>query len=240
MTHERTLELLDDFVGGELEPREEREVRRHLMQCDGCRAEEQALRALLDQAAALPDEVMPDDDLWQKIAPRLQARTAVAATVETERMPEVRVIGPRPVRPLPWWMLAAASIALMVATSLVTLRFAGRGVEPAPATMASQSAQPPRTGTTAAGTPTALAAFRPAEQEYQKAITELQAALQARRGQLAPQTVATIEANLRIIDQAIRESRAALAADPNRPELARMLSKAYDTKLDVLRQAVLL
>ncbi|HEU0300447.1 MAG TPA: zf-HC2 domain-containing protein [Longimicrobium sp.] len=233
MTHERTLELLDDFVGGELEPREEREVRRHLMQCESCRAEEQALRALLDEAAALPDEVMPDDDLWHRIAPRLEARTA--AVVETERMPEVRVIGPRPVRPLPWWMLAAASIALVVVTSLATLRFAGRGGEPV---LATQTAQPPRAGTTSAGTPTALAAFRPAEQEYEKAITELQAALQARRGQLAPQTVATVEANLRIIDQAIRESRAALAADPNRPELAEMLSDAYDTKLDVLRQAV--
>ena len=233
MTHEHTLELLDDFVGGELEPREEREVRRHLMQCESCRAEEQALRALLDEAAALPDEVLPDDDLWRKIAPRLEARTA--AVVETERMPEVRVIGPRPVRPLPWWMLAAASIALVVVTSLVTLRVSGRGAEPV---LATQTAQPPRTGTTTGGTPTALAAFRPAEQEYEKAITELQAALQARRGQLAPQTVATIEANLRIIDQAIRESRAALAADPNRPELAEMLSDAYDTKLDVLRQAV--
>ena len=239
MTHERTLELLDDFVSGELEPREEREVRRHLMQCDPCRAEEQALRALLDHAAALPDEVMPASDLWQRIAPRLEARTAVAASaVDTERMPEVRVIGPRPVRPLPWWMLAAAAIALMVTTSFATLRFAGRGAEPAPATLATQEAQPPRTGTTAAGTPTALAAFRPAEQEYEKAITELQAALQARRGQLAPQTVATIEANLRIIDQAIRESRAALAADPNRPELAEMLSDAYKAKLGVLRQAV--
>lgn len=233
MTHERTLELLDDFVSGELEPREEREVRRHLMQCDGCRAEEQALRALLDQAAALPDEIPPDDDLWQRIAPRLQARTA--AVVETERTPEVRVIGPRPVRPLPWWMLAAASIALVIASSLVTLRFAGRGAEPV---LATQTAQPPRTGATAPGTLTALAAFRPAEQEYEKAIAELQAALQARRAELAPQTVATIEANLRIIDQAIRESRAALAADPNRPELAEMLSDAYDTKLGVLRQAV--
>lgn len=234
MTHERTLELLDDFVGGELEPRDEREVRRHLMQCESCRAEEQALRALLDEAAALPDEILPDDDLWQRIAPRLEARTA-ATVVETERMPEVRVIGPRPVRPLPWWMLAAASVALVVVTSLTTLRIVGRGAEPV---LATQTAQPPQAGTTVGGTPTALAAFRPAEQDYEKAIFELQAALQARRGQLAPQTVATIEANLRIIDQAIRESRAALAADPNSPELAKMLSAAYDTKLNVLRRAV--
>lgn len=240
MTHEQILELLDDFVGGELPPREEREVRRHLMACEGCRAEEQALRALLDQAAALADEILPARDLWKDIAPRLQSRADLPEEpVETiERMPEVRVIGPRPARPLPWWMLAAASIALVVVTSFATLRLSGNraGQGTAPTTLATQTAQPPAGAT--GGTPTALAAFRPAEQEYEKAIGDLQAVLETRRGQLAPQTVATLEANLRIIDRAIRESRAALAADPNSPELARMLSGAYDAKLGALRQAV--
>lgn len=232
MTHEQILELLDDFVGGDLPPREEREVRRHLMACEECRAEEQALRALLDQAAALADEVLPERDLWDGIVPRLQAR---ASFVEepAEHVPEVRVIGPRPARPLPWWMLAAASIALVVTTSFATLRIAGAG-DDAP-TLPAQTAQAPAGS---GGTPTALAAFRPAEQEYQKAIGDLQAVLRTRRGQMAPQTVATLETNLRIIDQAIRESRAALAADPNSPELTKMLSGAYDAKLDVLRRAV--
>lgn len=236
MTHEQILELLDDFVGGELAPREEREVRRHLMACESCRAEEQALRALLDQAAALADEILPERDLWKDIAPRLQSRASLPAE-PAERIPEVRVIGPRPARPLPWWMLAAASIALVVATSFATLRFAGSpaGQGTAP-TLATQAARPPA-GTTG-GTPTALAAFRPAEREYEKAIGDLQAVLETRRGEMAPQTVATLEANLRIIDQAIRESRAALAADPNSPKLTEMLSGAYDAKLDALRQAV--
>ena len=235
MTHEQILELLDDFVGGDLPPREEREVRRHLMACEGCRAEEQALRALLDQAAALPDEVLPARDLWKDIAPRLQSR-ALLADETVERIPEVRVIGPRPARPLPWWMLAAASIALVVVTSFATLRVSGRAAPGATPTIATQTARPPAAAT--GGTPTALAAFRPAEQEYEKAIRDLQIVLQTRRGQMAPQTVATLETNLRIIDQAIRESRAALAADPNSPELTRMLSGAYDAKLDVLRRAV--
>lgn len=235
MTHDHILELLDDFVGGDLPPREEREVRRHLMACEDCRAEEQALRALLDQAASLADEIQPERDLWKDIAPRLQARAELPDEPQ-ERMPEVRVIGPRPARPLPWWMLAAASIALIVVTSFATLRLsggrAGQGTTP---TIDTQTAQPPAaTG----GTPTALAAFRPAEQEYEKAIADLQAVLQTRRAQLAPQTVATLEANLRIIDQAIRESRAALAADPNSPELADMLTGAYDAKLHALRTAV--
>ena len=98
-------------------------MRRHLMQCDACRAEEQALRTLLDEAAALPEEIAPPRDLWQNIAPRLESRTPAVAPAE--RLDEVRVIGPRPVRPLPWWMLAAASIALVVTTSFATLRFSG-------------------------------------------------------------------------------------------------------------------
>jgi anti-sigma factor RsiW len=229
MTHELTLELLDDYVGGELAPREERDVRRHLMQCDDCRAEEQLLRALLDEAADLPAEIAPPRDLWQGIAPRLQAPAAA------EPMDEVRTIGPRPPRPLPWWMLAAASIALVVTTALATLRLAGPAADGnPPATLPGVTAQ----GPARAATPTALASFQPAEQEYEKAIGDLMNVLRTQRGKLAPQTVAALEANLQIIDEAIEESREALARDPNSPELARMLSGAYDTKLSVLRRAV--
>ncbi len=228
MNHERTLELLDDYVGGELPPREERDVRRHLMQCDDCRAEEQALRALLDEAAELPEAIAPPRDLWQGIAPRLQARADTAV----ERVDEVRTIGPRPVRPLPWWMLAAASIALVFTTSLVTLRVSREpGAGPEVVLPAQQALAP-------GATQGALVSFRPAEREYEKAIADLQAVLQARRGELAPETVAAVEANLRIIDQAIRESREALAADPGSPALTRMLSDTYDAKLNVLRRAV--
>lgn len=231
MTHEQTLELLDDYVGGELPPREERDVRRHLMQCDECRGEELALRALLDEAAALPEEIAPPSDLWQGIAPRLESRISPPA----ERVDEVRTIGPRPVRPLPWWMQAAAAVALVVTTSLVTLRVAGNGDTGQPDTVVlpAQQAQAP-----AAGTPAALASFAPAEKEYEKAIGDLQTVLEQHRERLAPETVAALEANLRIIDQAIQESRAALARDPSSPELARMLTDAYGAKLNVLRQAV--
>lgn len=235
MTHEQILELLDDFVGGDLPPREERDVRRHLMQCEGCRAEEQALRALLDEAAALPDEVVPERDLWKDIAPRLQSRGSLEEE-PAENLTEVRVIGPRPARPLPWWMLAAASIGLVVTTSFATLQLSGRGADRTVPAIETQQAQRPQTAPRSATT--ALAAFQPAEQEYEKAIEDLEIVLQTRRDRMAPQTAATLEANLRIIDKAIEESRAALAADPNSAELTHMLSDAYDTKLGVLRQAV--
>lgn len=227
MTHERTLELLDDFVDGALDPAGEREVRRHLMQCDGCRAEERALRTLLEHAAALPEAILPERDLWAEIAPRLGPQ-APAETAAPERSP---ARGPRP---LPWWMLAAASVALVVSTSLATLRFAP-GSEGGLATLPTEQA-PPQAA--AAAPVTALAAFRPAEREYEQAIDELVAVLDARRGALAPETVQVVESNLEVIDRAIEESRAALAADPASRELTRMLAEAYDAKLGVLRQAV--
>jgi hypothetical protein len=55
---------------------------------------------------------------------------------------------------------------------------------------------------------------------------------------MAPETAETLERNLRIIDAAIAESRAALEKDPNSRELIDMLSATYDAKVKVLRQAV--
>lgn len=228
MNHETTLTLLDDFVDGALDPSQEREVRRHLMQCDACRAEERALRTLLEHAAALPDEILPERDLWAGIAPRLGER---AAPAPVEAAPVIPLRRPRP---LPRWMLAAAaSVVLVVGTSVVTLRLATAGGD-AVATLDAGYATPPAAG----APPTALVAFRPAEQAYERAIGELAQVLEERREALAPETVRVVEENLAVIDRAIAESRAALAADPASKPLTRMLADAYDAKLGVLRQAV--
>jgi hypothetical protein len=230
MTHERTLELLDDFVDGALEPGADRDVRRHLMQCEGCREEERVLRTLLENAAALPEEILPERDLWAGIAPRLQARDGAAPAGESGAGMEV--LTPRRPRRLPWWVLAAASVALVVASSLATLQLAPR--PGSVAELSPERAAPPPSATPA----TAFAAFRPAEREYERAIGDLTAVLETRRDQLAPETVAVIEENLRVIDQAIAESRAALSADPASQELTHILADAYDAKLGVLRQVV--
>lgn len=232
MSHETTLELLDDFVDGALEPRQEREVRRHLMQCEACRAEERALRTLLEHAAALPDEILPERDLWAEIAPRLGAQAPPEWAEDPVDARGPAVVPLRRTRSLPGWMLAAASVALVVASSLVTLRLApGRG----DAVAERDPAAPPAAVSAA---PTALVAFRPAEREYERAIGELTEVLEERRAELAPETVRVVEENLEVIDRAIAESRAALAADPASRALARMLAGAYDAKLGVLRHAV--
>ena len=75
---------------------------------------------------------------------------------------------------------------------------------------------------------------------YDSEITTLHAALEARRGQLNPATVAVIEQNLRVIDDAISQSEAALARDPNSRLLNDQLDRTLAKKTGLLRAAALL
>ena len=56
-----------------------------------------------------------------------------------------------------------------------------------------------------------------------------------RRAQLEPQTIEVLERSMTLIDQAITESRAALAKDPASQFLAAQLARSYSTKLTLLR-----
>lgn len=75
---------------------------------------------------------------------------------------------------------------------------------------------------------------------YEDEIGKLGGILDTRRNELDTATVAVLEKNLKLIDQAISESKAALAADPASAFLAGRLNHAYDTKLELLRSAATL
>jgi hypothetical protein len=262
MTHEQAIERLDDYASGELPDIERRLMERHLDECGECRAEAEAIRALLAEVAALPTGIAPPADLWQGIAPRLEPRAAGAAPAPEET--KVIPFAPRRKKwqPPRWALQAAAAVVLVVGSSVVTRTWMNGAADDRIATLpATGVTAPVRGGTPADGgtlvstpggrtdaTPaaqqggsgqvTALAAFRPAEREYQQAVDELARALETRRASLAPETVATLERNLAIIDAAIAESRAALVNDPNSRELTEMLSSTYDAKVQLLRRAV--
>lgn len=92
--------------------------------------------------------------------------------------------------------------------------------------------------------PPSTAPYRPAEQgwvtaqaDYEQAAAELSQTLAAERGRLRPETVTVIERNLRIINAAIAESRAALARDPGNAELRHLFAAAFRQKVELLRWA---
>ncbi|HET8656859.1 MAG TPA: hypothetical protein VFL93_15150 [Longimicrobiaceae bacterium] len=167
---------------------------------------------------ALPREIEPPHDLWPGIAARLHesARPSRAGIATPLRRSWVRN---------PVWLAAAAVLLVMLASGLTALAL--RRGAPAPLAL-----------TPAAHLPAGLAAFHGSDGQYRAAVEQLQADFEARRDRLSPATVATIEKNLKIIDQAIAESRAALAADPNNADLPLMLSGVYQTKLELLQKAV--
>ena len=75
---------------------------------------------------------------------------------------------------------------------------------------------------------------------YAAEIGQVERVLQSRRRELDPVTVEILERNLRLIDGAIRESRAALARDPGSAFLNEELTGALNQKLELLRIAATL
>jgi hypothetical protein len=79
-----------------------------------------------------------------------------------------------------------------------------------------------------------------ADAQYDAAVADLEKALQAGRGRLDASTIAIVEHNLQIIDQAINQARDALAGDPANSYLSSHLVEARRRKLDLLRRATAL
>ncbi|MCL7960542.1 MAG: hypothetical protein M8861_10140 [marine benthic group bacterium] len=191
------------------------------------------LRALL---STLPKELPPERDLTQEIAAQTwdsRDRLPGTATIDAEATKRRR-------QPSPWWSgqglkLAAAAVALIVVTSAVTtvlVRDQAGNRDDASATVA---------GAAINEDPSVLEATfvrdMEVENQFSSAIADMVAALEANRDQLPPETVQLIEENLRIIDEAIQHSLAALESAPQSLPLQQAVMTSYERKLDFLRQA---
>jgi hypothetical protein len=75
------------------------------------------------------------------------------------------------------------------------------------------------------------------DKNYVATIRELRETLDAQRSKLAPSTIRTLETSLGVIDAAIAEARAALAADPANQALVDILSARYERQVDLLQRA---
>ena len=225
--HRHVRDRLDFYLDGELAEEERLLVEEHLGRCDDCLDEMEALRAIRDGARELPREIVPPTDLWPAIAARIRAaQEPRGEVIEVDFGAPLRADRSYRV----WALRVAAAIALVVASSSATvLLMRGTGGAPV-ATLPTDTVRPQAT--------TALAAFAPTEAEYQDAVAALYAELRATRGSLSPETIATVDANLRIIDEAIAESRAALRADPSNARIPLLLSGVYRKKVELLQHAV--
>ena len=192
---------------GEGNPEERAAITAHLQECEHCRGEVAWLSELRGRVQKLPRLVAPSRDLWDGLAPRLEARV-------------ISLPRPSGTRRL---MMAAAAVLLMLAASAATVlllrHWTGPGFQ-----VASDSS---RQGAGPEGVPSGSAA----------ALARLANEVRALEQALPPDTRALVAGNLQLIDAAIRESEAALAANPTNPAIGRMLEARYGQRLRLLQQA---
>jgi anti-sigma factor RsiW len=212
MTCASVADRLDELLAGRLEGAELDALSTHLATCTACQAAAASVRALRDRAAALPRSIEPPRDLWP----------AIAAAIAAERPQAL----PYPRRSRLIWRFpaaAAAAVLLFAAGVGVAVVVLGR-------VRSERDVQP----TVRLAT---LAAYRQAGAGYQAAEGELRRVFESRRERLAPETVATIEDSLRLIDRAVAEAWAALERDPASRAARDAFTRLHRRKLDVLRTA---
>jgi anti-sigma factor RsiW len=208
---------LSEYLDDELSAAERVQVEAHLVGCPECREMMAALRAVAARAASLEDGA-PERDLWPGVAERIGAARPAVGPVVGGAWRRLRLTLSVP-------QLAAAAVALMaVSAGSVWL------TRPRPPVM-QEAAAPPVAGSTNTVAPVMGGGA------YESAVRDLEQVLAEGRGRLDTATVRVLEQNLRIIDEAIAESRQALAADPASPYLNAHLAQTMKRKLELLRQA---
>lgn len=217
MAHEsHRPELLSPYLDGELDTSTRQEIERHVATCVSCR---DILRDLKAIVAAAPDfaGAPPGRDLWPEVAAGIdRSREATLPTRAAPRLFTLRQL------------VAASALLAAAAGGLGWFAARGDGSPPSP-TLAS--------GVTEAAT-ASLATMTPrADSAYGGAMADLERVLVEGRGRLDTATVRVIEQSLTVIDRAISEARAAIAADPGNAYLNGQIAANMRRKLDLLRRA---
>jgi hypothetical protein len=252
-------ERLADYLEGDLDFAARREVEAHVASCVRCTALLRDLEHIRASAAELP-EITPSTDLWGGIARRID--TPVLPLTR----PAPNVMAGR--RNFDWIRRAAVAAALVAATAGVTYTLTVahgprasmavatnptssgsngpsstdtslRDLSPATADSTGSIAANPQT-TEPAKPSTQPVVNAPAAETYSREIDRLRTIFARNRSQLDPRTAAIIEANLKVIDDAIAQSKAALAQDPASRFLNNQLNSALGKKLELLQTAALL
>lgn len=200
-------------MDGELAVEKAWQVEEHLAGCEVCAAQFREMQRLRDRVGALADSVEPAEDLWPAIHARLGEQDELAAARERRRGRLGR------------GAVLAGTIAATFVLGVGIGRMApgGNRAEPAEIAVAPAPAADVRL------------ASNVEDPVYTSAVADLEAILDEVRDQLQPETVATVEENLDIIDRAIADAEAALVADPASETLYKHLADIRQRKLRLLR-----
>ncbi len=203
---------LSDYIDGELAPAERGALEQHLVSCADCRAAVAGLRRVVERAATLAPR-SPATDLWPGVEQRIRTIRPRGRTIAFS-LPQ----------------LAAAALVLMTLSGGLAWMLREGRTTPASA---------PAAGARIAGdrAPATTLPVSFADDTYDRAVKDLQQALEVGRQRLDPETVKVIENNLAAVDAAIAQAQRALDSDPSNTYLNVHLVDARRRKLALLRRA---
>jgi len=240
--HEEWTDKLSDYLDGELPADERYAVESHLAGCDQCAAVLEDLRRVVARAQSLSPRP-PQADLWDGVAARIEPKSRTSRVTSLPSLTSFTAKAPRRISITLPQALAASIVIALVSGALAVKVLAPT---PLPATsigsfaLAPPPAPPEPSATPAQPDDDQIATVTFADAQYDAAVADLENAAKKGRGRLDANTIAIVEHNLQIIDQAIDQARQALAADPANAYLSSHLFEARRRKLDLLRRAAAL
>jgi len=219
MACQQYLNSIHEAVDGTIGSIRRAELELHVDTCVECRALLEDLRRIHDAAAALPALDAPDR-AWLQIAGRLRQQGRISESAA----PAVR-------RSYVVWLAAAAAVILAVASAVMLLM--PRSTPTAPQSAAA-------TGNAADGKSVEAVQNEvdAAQQQFEKAIAELEKVAKANQQALDTETAATIDKNLGILDQAIAENRAVVKSEPASVAARETLFQALRSKVSLLQDTI--
>lgn len=242
LNHGEWTDKLSDYLDDELSAGERAAVESHLAGCAECARVLADLKRVVARAQGL-EQRPPQGDLWNAIVAEIDQRQAGNAANPGNLVP----FGARRRVTFTLPQLAAAAVLLIAVSAGLAWQVADRlrGETSASEAGTAQVAAPaPEVTAAAPGRPFSddvqAATVSVSDPQYDAAVADLEKALREGRGRLDENTIAIVEHNLQIIDQAIEQARQALAGDPANSYLSSHLFEARRRKLDLLRRAAAL
>ena len=258
MTCETTQQYLEDLLDGELPVRRADEVRAHLAACSHCQTARGRLEAEAAAFAAFRESmsIEPSREMWAAIRERIQSEPVPPAALKPRWRSR---FGDGLFRNL--LRQGAFALLLMTLSILGTLYLHRRSgtsnggkLIPSPPPAVLNPVGSPVPGLTPAPPVARVPSTRGrrrsdeemirqqiarAEREYQGAVRLLERAIARRRNSLDPTVVREYESSLALIDSSIRQSRAALRANPNDLSTGQFLLATYARKVELMQDIAL-
>ena len=224
---ERYLNAIHELADGTLGPIRRAELELHLESCGACRALAADLQEIVRSARSL-DVMEPPARVWTSIAGRL--RTERGMTEPSGALGRHRSMA----------MLAiAAALVLAVGASLFLLR---RPVTPPQTTTTAQTPGEPASGNAASGNAASedpvqgvVKNLAATEDAFQNLVEASEAS-----NTVDPKTAAALKKNLLVINEAIKDTRKALDADPQSAPARASLYEVLKQKIQFLQDTIAL